>query len=81
MEKSRRRLEFLAPLEIRVHNVASSRNAVEIGNEVGADAILQEGWPSVVVEEWDGQVLHVERGCEDGGVEGRDNEGMSDIIW
>ena len=74
MEEGGGWLLLLPPLEIRVHNGAGFSAAVEIADEVGPDAIVQEGRQGDVAERGDGQAIRRERGSQNGGAEGRDNE-------
>jgi len=67
---------ILAPLEIRIDNVAGDGAAGEGAPKRRANAFIQKRGEGDGVEIADGQTVHVERGCEDGGAERRDFEIM-----
>lgn len=70
MEKGAGRFLLLTPLKIRLNNVASERDVVEGQAKIVANAFLQEGIEGFIAKIADGQFLHVERRCQDGGLEG-----------
>ena len=74
MEEGGGRFLLLPQVEIRVHNGAGFSTAVEITDEVGPDAIVQEGRQGHVAERRDGQTLRIECDCQDGGPKRCNNE-------